>query len=135
AFGFAATVESEGCTHVLHVNEKLSTDNYRAAWDVSCPAGKSIKTVAGTCKFEVQSQSGRELVDLIDDTAATPKKDITFRPTVTGISYGVTQDGFGCPFNGVGEKVGAQYTSNENITLTGQSTTEPAEKIDVEVAD
>lgn len=135
AFGFAATVESEECTHVLHVNEKVSTDNYRSAWDVSCPAGKSIKTVAGTCKFEVQTQSGRELVDLIDDTTATPKKDITFRPTVTGIAYGVTQDGFGCPFNGVGEKTGAQYTSNENITLTGQSTTEPAEKIDVEVAD
>lgn len=134
AFGFAATVESEGCAYVLNVSDKPSTDNYQAAWDVSCPAGKSIKTVAATCKFEVKPQVGRVTVDLIDDTTASPKKDITFRPTVVGISYTVTQDGFGCPFGGVGEKVNAQYSSNENITLTGQSTTEPAEKIDIEVA-
>jgi hypothetical protein len=136
AFGFAAaTVETEGCTHVLHVNAKVSTDNYRAAWGVACPAGKTIKTTAGTCKFEVTPQVARETVDLIDDTAASPKKDITFRPTVTGITYVVTQDGFGCPFNGTGLKTTGLYSSNENITLTGQSTTEPAEKIDVEVVD
>jgi len=134
AFGFAATVESEGCTHTLHENEKVAADNYRAAWEVACPAGKTIKTVAGTCKFEVGNQ-WRETVDLIDDTAALPKKDITFRPTVVAISYTVTQDGVGCPFAGVGPKVNGQYTSNENITLTGQSTTEPAEKIEIEVAD
>jgi Trypsin len=135
AFGFAATVEPEGCTHVLHVNAKVSTDNYRAAWGVTCPAGKTIKTTAGTCKFEVTPQVARETVDLIDDTAASPKKDITFRPTVVGISYFVSQDGVGCPFSGIGPKTTGQYTSNANVTLTGQGTTEPAEKIDIEVVD
>lgn len=133
--GVAATIEMEGCTYVLHLAEKVSADNYRAYTDISCSAGKSIKIVAGTCKAEIKAQTERETIDLIDDTSASPKKDITLRPTLSGIAYTVTQDGAFCPFNGTGEKTGGEYTSAENITLTGQSTVEPGTKIDIEVAD
>jgi hypothetical protein len=131
----AATIEMEGCAYVFHVAEKASSDNYRAYTDVSCPAGKSIKIVASTCKAEIKAQAERETVDLVDDTGASPKKDITMRPTLSGIAYTVTQDGFLCPFNGTGEKTSGEYTSVENITLTGQSPSEPGQKIDIEVAD
>lgn len=131
--GVAATVEMEGCAYVLHVAEKASADNYRAYTDISCPAGKSIKIVAGTCKAEIKAQTERETVDLVDDTGASPKKDITMRPTLAGIAYTVTQDGAFCPFNGTGEKTAGEYTSAEGITLTGQSTVEPGTKIDVEI--
>jgi hypothetical protein len=117
------------------VVEKASADNYKAAMDIGCPAEKSIKLTAGTCKAEVKTQSERETVDLVDDTGASPKKDVTVRPTVEGISYTVTQDGFLCPFNGTGEKTGGQLTSSESFTVTGQSTTEATKKIDIEVAD
>jgi hypothetical protein len=72
-------------------------------------------------------------VDLVDDTTASPKKDITMRPTLTGISYTVTEDGASCPFKGTGEKTSGEYTSAEGVTLAGQSPTEPALKIDIEV--
>jgi hypothetical protein len=132
--GVAATVEMEGCSYLLHVTEKTSSDNYRAYTDVTCPAGKSIKITAFSCKAEIKAQTNRETVDLIDDTGGEPKKDITMRPTLGGISYTVTQDGFICPFNGTGERTNGEYTSAENITLTGQSPSEPGQKIDIEVA-
>jgi Trypsin len=131
--GFAATVEMEGCAYVLHLAEKAAADDYRAYTDISCSAGKSIKIVAGTCKAEIKAQTERETVDLVDDTSASPKKDITMRPTLAGLAYTVTQDGAFCPFSGTGEKTGGEYTSAEGITLTGQSTVEPATKIDIEI--
>ena len=91
------------------------------------------KIAAGACKAEIKAQTERETVDLVDDTSASPKKNITMRPTLTGVSYTVTQDGFLCPFNGTGEKSGGEYTSAESTSLTGQSPTEPAQKIDIEV--
>ncbi|HEX3173473.1 MAG TPA: hypothetical protein VHQ43_04545 [Solirubrobacterales bacterium] len=131
----SATVSMEGCAYVFHVIEKTSTDNYRAESDISCPEGKSIKITAATCSAEIKAQTGRETVDLIDDTEASPKRDITMRPTLTGIAYSVTNDGSLCPFSGTGEKTGGEYTSGENTTLTGQSTTEGAEKIAIEIVD
>lgn len=131
--GAEATVSMEECTYVFHLSGKASTDNFGSSMDISCPTGKSIKLTAATCKAEVKAQNGLEKLDVIDDTSASPKKDITARPTVTGIAYTVTQDGALCPFNGTGEKTGGEYTSTENITLTGQSTTEAAEKIEIEV--
>jgi hypothetical protein len=130
--GVSATIKMEGCTYVLHVNEKVSTDDYRAEMDISCPEGKSIKFTAGTCSWEVKAQTGRETVDLVDDTEASPK-DITIRPTLTGIAYTVTQDGFLCPFGGTGEKTNGEYTSGGSTTLTGQSTTNLEEKIAIEI--
>jgi Trypsin len=136
ALGFTgATVNMEGCAYEFNSGEKTSTDNFKSHVDVACPSGQSIKIAAGTCKAEIKAQAGLTTVDLIDDTSASPKKDVTVRPTVTGVAYTVTQDGFLCPLSGVGSKTGGEYTSSANITVTGQSTTEPAEKIDVEIAD
>ena len=134
-FGFeGATVNMEGCYFENHAVGRTSADNYKAEVDVVCPEGKSIKMAAGTCKAEIKGQTGLETMDLIDDTSASPKKDITLRPTVGGIAYTVTEDGCVCKFNGTGNKTGGEYLSTENITVTGQSTTTPSEKIDIEVA-
>lgn len=134
SYGAGATVAMEGCTYLFHVVEKTSTDNYKAATDISCPGG-SIKISAGTCKAEIKTQSERETVDLFDFTGASPQKDITVRPTVEGLSYVVTQDGFLCPYSGLGEKAGGQLTASESFTVTGQSTSEATKKIPIEVAD
>jgi len=133
SYGSPVTVTTEGCTYVFHVIEKVSTDNYKAATDV-CPTG-SIKLSAGTCKAEIKTQSERETVDLSDVTGAFPQKDITVRPTLEGLSYTVTQDGFFCPYNGLGEKSGGQLTAGEGFTVTGQSTSEATKKVPIEVAD
>lgn len=131
----AATINMEGCTYVFHVNEKVSPDNYRAGMDISCPAGKSMKINAGNCKVEIGAQSGLKTLDLVDDTGASPKKDITMRPTITGIAYSVTEDGCFCPFSGTGAKTGGAYSSTANVTFTAENPSEAAEKIDIEVAD
>jgi len=132
----SATVDMEGCTYVLHVAERTSVDNYRAYMDISCPTGKSIKiTTPGTCIVEIGPQPGLETFDLIDDTSASPKKDLTVRPTVGGIAYTTTLDGCFCAFNGTGGKSDGGYTSSANITLTGQNPSNGSEKIDIEIGD
>lgn len=136
SFGVGATVTMEGCTYVLHVAEKASTDNYRAYTDISCPAGKSIKISAPIgCKLEIKAQNEIETSDLVDDTSASPKKDVTFRPTMEKIVYTVTEDGPFCPLAGLGEKGDGKFTSTENTTWTAQNPSESSEKIDVEIAD
>lgn len=135
SFGVSATISMEGCTYVFHLVRKVTTDEYLATSDISCPSGKSIKIVAGTCKAEVKEQSGREIVDIYNKSGESPKRYLSVRPTVTGLTYTVTQDGFLCPFSGTGEKTGGEYTSGENITVTGQNPSIPSEKIDVEIVD
>jgi Trypsin len=134
AFGFTgATVDMEGCAYEYDSIEDVSADNFKAGFNVTCPAGKSIKVTGGSCKMEIPAQTGLTTVDLIDDTSASPKRDITLRPTVMSLAYTVTQDGFLCPFNGTGGKTCGEYNSTENLTITGQSPSEPATKIDIEV--
>jgi trypsin len=133
--GLEATISMEGCTYVFHATAKVATDSYLAYTDVSCPAGQSIKIVAGTCKAEVKAQTELEAVDLNNDSGASPKRDITVRPTITGMAYTVTQDGAFCPFNGTGSKTDGQYTNGASVTTTGQNPSNPSEKIDVEIAD
>ncbi len=136
AFGLvSATISMEGCAYVFHAGGKASSDNYDASADITCPAGKSIVVSAGTCKVAVPAQTGLESTDLIDDTGASPKKDITIRPTITGLAYTVTQDGFLCPFESTGHKTDGEYTNSANITITGQNPSSPSEKIDIEIAD
>jgi hypothetical protein len=134
AFGFIGIpVSAEGCAYLLHVSGQSAEDKYKATFDVSCPAGKSIKIEAGSCKVEIKAQSGLASVAITDDTEATPKRDITFDPEVANLAYTVTQDGFLCPFNGTGSKTGGTFTASSPTTLTGQSPSNPETKIGVEV--
>jgi len=132
AFGFInSTIHSNGCKYQLHVGEETALDKFKSTFDVSCEAGKAIKVEAATCEVEVPAQSGLSSVALIDDTEATPKKDITFQPNVTELSLKVLKDGFGCPFSGTGSSK-ASYHGGPT-TLTGQNPSKAEEKIGVEV--
>lgn len=119
AFGFiSATVTSNECLYVTTPTEKVEADSYRAHLSISCPAGKAIVVTSGTCEMTIGSQSGLTTVDLVNDTSASPKKDITFRPTVKGLAYTVTKDGFACPFTGTGATTNGEITSSQPGTLT-----------------
>lgn len=133
--GTEATINMEGCTYVFHAGGKVATDSYLAVTDISCPEGHSIKITAATCKLEMKAQTGLESVDLVDDTEASPKKDITVQPTITGMAYTVTQDGIFCPFNGTGNKTDGGYTNTQGITVTGQNPSNSSEKIGFEIGD
>lgn len=120
AFGFLnATVHPNGCKYRLHLVEETSVDKYKASFDIACEAGKAIVVTAATCQLEIKSQAGLGSVALANNTEASPK-DITFDPEVAGLAYTVTTDGFGCPFNGTGNKTGGTYTAGSPITLAGQ---------------
>jgi hypothetical protein len=117
AFGFLeATVNTEECSFLLHATEKSATDVYRAHWDIPCPAGKSIKVSASTCRAEIKGQNGITSVEITDMTSANPP-DVTMSFTSTEISYPVTQDGFLCPLTSTGAKTGATLTSSGPTTV------------------
>jgi len=133
AFGFGeAVVATTGCSYVLHVSEQTAEDEYKSTFDIACAAGKAIKIAAATCEAEIPAQTGLKAVALANDTEATPKRDITFKPEISTLAYTVVADGFGCPFAGKGAKTGS-FTSSSPITLTGQSPSNPETKIAVEV--
>jgi len=121
AFGFlSATVAAEGCHRLYHVTTKLGADRYQAHLDNTCPEGQSIKITAGTCKLEIKGQTALTTVDIDDMTTSPPSlNDITIKDTVEGVKYTVTQDGFGCPFGGTGNKTDGQFTSHGALTLRG----------------
>jgi hypothetical protein len=116
AFGFVnATVNTEECHYTFHATEQVSSHEHRAHVTVSCPAGQSIKITASTCAAEVKGGQSLTTVDLTSTTTPTPD-DVDVRPTVTGIAYTVTNDGFLCPFSGTGAKTGGKYETGPNAT-------------------
>lgn len=113
AFGFlSATVNVEECDYVFTATEKLGPDHYVHHVDIVCPTGQSIKITAGTCKAEVKGQTG-----VTDVTTLNTKEGVTVEPTAE-VALVVTQDGFGCPFLGTGNKTG-NYHGDVHITRVG----------------
>jgi hypothetical protein len=120
AFGFAeATVKPEGCVWKLSATEVVAEDEYAAHAELSCPAGQSLKVMAGSCAAEFKPQTGLTTVSLVNDLAASPDR-IQFTPLVSGLQYVVTSDGFGCAFNGTGTKNGGLLTSSQPLTMRGE---------------
>ncbi len=118
AFGFlSATITTTGCDYVFHATERVELHRYRAHVDVKCEAGKAITITASTCAAKVESQTGLTTVDFTN-TTNTPASanDVDVKPTVKGITYTVTNDGFLCPFSGTGLKHGGEYVTNEGET-------------------
>lgn len=121
AFGFInATISTNGCESVFYPTEKVSADVYKAHMDIVCPAGKVIQLTAATCAATIGSQSGLTTVDLVNNTGASPSH-LSLTPTVTGIAYTVTTDGFGCPFSGTGSKNDGEIIGEEASTLVAES--------------
>jgi hypothetical protein len=62
----------------------------------------------------IGEQSPGGAVSVTNNTAAG---DLSLKASITGIKYTVTEDGFGCPFNGTGAKTGATYVQDSAVTL------------------
>lgn len=120
AFGFLeATVNTTGCDYTFNLTTKIETDKYVAHVDVHCESGKSIVITAATCEVNVGSHTGYTDVGIEVMTPASGHKDLTIDATVSGITYTVVKDGFGCPFNGTGAKNGGTYETGSPVTVTG----------------
>jgi hypothetical protein len=116
AFGFLnATVVMEGCTYVSHATEQTGAGAYKHHIDISCPPASSIKITAGTCKLFIPSQTGLTTVQ----TTNLANGSVTIQPNITGITYAVTQDGFLCPFAGVGHKTGSYHGDGVSARVGG----------------
>jgi hypothetical protein len=115
SFGFlSSTVNFEGCSYVLHATEKVSEGVYRHHFDISCPAGKSIKITSGTCKMEIKAQNS---VTTVKTTNSFSRYAIAWE--LNGLAYTVTQDGFLCPFGGTGNKTDAKYSGEIEMSRVG----------------
>lgn len=110
--GLSATVTTTGCNYLFHL-----TSTTAATTDVTCSSG-SILVVAGTCKAEIKPQTG-----LTSTALKAEGGKITVTPSVTGIAYTVTQDGFLCPFKGTGNKTDGEYTGSVTIANTAAGQT------------
>jgi hypothetical protein len=110
AFGLSATVNATNCTYVFH-----ATSTSSSTVDVECGT-KAIVIEAGTCKVEVDTQTGLKSVGTKGNGSHV---DVT--PNVTGIAYTSITDGFLCPLTGTGSRTGASYTSTSAITVKGNN--------------
>ncbi len=109
AFGFLEATWSQ-CTYTF-TTPTGSAHTYSAQVDV---VGNPCTITAGTCKAEILNQGPLSSVAITNDTALG---DVTVKANVTGIKFKVTQDGFGCPFAGTGEKTGATYVQRAAVTF------------------
>jgi hypothetical protein len=117
AFGLLEpTINTEGCNFRYLLTEKVAVDSYKADVDLVCPPAQSIKIMALTCTVEVKAQTGLTAVDFAV-TRGGGASDLTLNPTVTGIVYVVTKDGFLCPFDETGFKNDGTYTAETPLTL------------------
>jgi hypothetical protein len=137
ASGISATVttssESGKCDYLLHVTETVSADEHGAKTDIVCTGGFKMKAVFATCEIEIGPQTGLKSLRIVNDTSATPKKDVTLHPELTAFSYTVTKDGFLCPYSGTGSRTDGKYINEGQVTITGQSPSSPSTKIGISV--
>ncbi len=112
-----ATITTHECHYLFHFSKKDAGSVYTSNIDVEC-TGKPITIVSTNpkCVMVVASQAGLGTVEGTNDAT-----DFTIRPTVSGITGTVTEDGFLCPFTSVSVKTGGVYKSSSGITLTAGS--------------
>jgi hypothetical protein len=113
AFGFLnATVEMNGCDYLFTAPTSTGGANWHAAVHVKCAPGP-ITITAGTCKVTIGEHSPGGVVNITNNAGG----DVSVKAAVTGIKYNVTQDGFGCPFLGTGERSDGTYTQHNPVTF------------------
>jgi hypothetical protein len=117
AFGLInATVNMGSCDYLFTEPIKTAPNAWLAPVDIACTNSWEPMTVtAATCKVTIGSQTPGGGAN-ITNTAG----DVSVQITLEGIKYAVIQDGFGCPFNGTGQKTGA--TSVQHLPVTFAST-------------
>jgi hypothetical protein len=116
AFGFFATVTTNGCTYVLHAGEELvEPGDFEGTMDIKCPTGKKIVVTAGTCEVQVGGQEGLGKVEYEDLTEASPQ-EIELSTSLTKLKYSKVKDGFGCSLTGTGEKEDGTYSGTSKLS-------------------
>ena len=121
-FGFAMTVNNNGCTEQFVATERQAADQYKGTYTMNCPSAAGLTYGASTCVVEFPSQSGVKALDL--DVVTGSPNQVTLDFEVTGLTYNVTKDGFLCPFKGTGTKTdgtisGAPF-SFSGLVITGE---------------
>lgn len=110
ALGFvSATVATSGCNYVYGGGEGSEVD-----LSIACEVSASITVTAATCEAEVGPQDLSGGVVLSNESG-----HLNVAYTAAQLTYTVTNDGFLCPFPGVGEF--------HDGTISGAETLEPEE--------
>jgi hypothetical protein len=112
-----ASIQMNTCSFVLNVESKLLVDLFKGSLDVSCPFGKTIALVAGTCEIQVGTQAFRQEVQYSNTTDTKPKS-IRVEVAAKKLRYNITKDGFGCPLPKVEEREDGEIASI--ATSTGE---------------
>lgn len=117
-FGFVnATVDTNECNYRFHITTATEV-GFDATADITCPEDQSIEIDAFTCSTEIPAQTGLASTHLQNVEAG-----VEVIAAVTGIEYVVTNDGFLCPFAGLGTRYDGEYAIDpENpLLISGSS--------------
>jgi hypothetical protein len=84
----AVTPDVNGCKYKFAPTSNLEADKYKGTVDIVCPSEKSIAlTSACGCTVTIGSQSALGTVEYVDTTAASPKKDVDVKLSISGLKY------------------------------------------------
>jgi len=124
AFGFINTpIDVNGCKYLFHSGAKNSADNYAGTVDIVCPKveteggtihNTSIVVTGAGCTVTIGSQSGLSGITFVDNTTASPKKDVTTKIAISQkIAYTVDA---GCSTTKAGSFTNGSYTGEATVT-------------------
>lgn len=130
------SVYNTGCAYVLHAGKETAKDEYSGTVDLKCEAGKAIylKIVFSSCELEIKEQSGLGTVTYVNDTTASPKKEVTIDFALNELAYVITKDGVACPYKGTGPRT-AELISDAGLAITGHDPLYPASRIGVDIGE
>jgi hypothetical protein len=95
---FSVTADVNECKYKFAPTSEVEEDKYKGTVDIVCPTGKSIAlTSACGCTVTIGSQTALGTVEYVDTTAASPKKDVAVKLSLSGIKY---TESAGCTHTG-----------------------------------
>jgi hypothetical protein len=122
------TIEMNGCEITYDAGETTAADEYSGSLGVSCPEGKKIVAVGGTCEVQIGNQENLGTVKYTNNTSSG---HIESETSVNEMAYTVTKDGLFCPAPGLGNYSNGIHTAEATV----EGSNEGKESIDVWIED
>lgn len=115
AFGFtSATVSSNGCHFLQEVSEKTSEGHYAGPGSLTCPSGASLEVTTTSCTVSVPAQTMGSVS--YEDAIESGVYKVKSTTAAKGLTYNVTRDAFGCPFEGTGTRTNGEVSGQSTFT-------------------
>ena len=127
------TISTTGCDFKFTVGEETKAHHHEAQADLICSEANKVKFTGGTCELHLASQSLPGSVELIDNTEASPRSDVTIAFSLKEIAFDAVKDGFLCPLPETGERSNGTFAGEQ--TATAENPSNSSVKYNLSVSD